>query len=118
MSGETIVHAGFLKRGSTLEIEVPLVDNQDPPQPVPLDITTNQVTAELRTAAGKKLCDLVPSVIDIANGLYKLTCAVDTSNFPAELLYTDMRAVVNSKVVSSDTISVEFGDAQTRKPEA
>jgi len=93
-----MIIVGTLKRGETYSVDIALANSSG--EPVVLDLDVDEVSAQIRREDGTFLANA--TVADtVTAGTYIVSFAGSTQNWPLETVYTDIRAVVGSKVVKS-----------------
>lgn len=104
---------GSMKRGETFSVDIELTNADD--EAVVLDVTTNEMTAEIRREKGALLA--IGTVTETATpGTYNVSYSGSTGAWPLEIIRTDIRAVVDSVIIKSKpTTAIKVERDETRE---
>lgn len=97
------------KRGSTFEAELELVTEDC----TPVDIRAEFMTAQINDGDDNLISELT-IVETIVPGTYLLSTTDDTSDWPLETIYIDIRAILDDKIRYSNTLAIKVTKQVTR----
>lgn len=97
-----------LKRGSSFKIPTAVLKDVNKQ---PVNLTGYTVTSQVRDSKSNLVAD-VPLILS-ADGLSFSSSIVDTSNWPVQELYCDIRFEIGGQVTSSDTFAIRVEQGVT-----
>ena len=91
---------GTMKRGETFAVDIALKNKEGGAVTLDLTASPSVVSAEIRRKNGALLA--TATVSETATiGTYRVSYDGSTANWPLEVIYTDIRAVIDGKIVKS-----------------